>query len=545
MTSPGLHLQKDGALEKVRCLAPSAEACQSGGTGSSLNCRPKEDLVGPTSRAADASEHVDVLVVGAGISGIGAAWHLRHHCPTKSFLVLEAQASFGGTWRTHRYPGVRSDSDLFTFGYGFKPWTGPPIASGDEILKYLGEVIAENGLAPRIRYDHAIESAGWSSEERRWRIAATRTAADGQPESVEITANFLWMCQGYYRHREGYTPEWPGMDEFRGRLVHPQRWPDELELEGKRVVVIGSGATAATLIPAIADRCGHVTMLQRSPTFYNSVRNASVLADMLRQLDIPAEWTHEIVRRKVVFDQTAFTRRCVTEPDAARHDLLEGVRAALGPGFDEVVDKHFTPRYRPWQQRIAHVPDGDLFKSVREGKASVVTDEIETFTQEGIRLRSGRVLDADVVITATGFNLSVLGDIRFQVDGQPLDFADTIAWQGALFTGLPNMAWVFGYFRASWTLRADLVSALVCRLLNHMDAIGAQVVVPVLRPQDEHMSLAPWVDPENFNPGYLARGLSSLPRQGSHAPWLNRQDYSTEKTEFPRVDLADGTLAYR
>jgi cation diffusion facilitator CzcD-associated flavoprotein CzcO len=501
--------------------------------------------VGPTSRVAEASEHFDVLVVGAGISGIGAAWHLEQHCPRKSFVVLEAQASFGGTWLTHRYPGVRSDSDLFTFGYGFKPWVGPPIASGAEILKYLGEVIAENGIAPHIRFHHAIQSADWSSEERRWRIAATRTGAQGQPESVEITANFLWMCQGYYRHSEGYTPEWPGMDQFQGRLVHPQTWPDDLELGGKQVVVIGSGATAATLIPAIADRCAHVTMLQRSPTFFNAVRNANVLADMLRQLDIPAEWTHEIVRRKVVFDQTAFTRRCVAEPDAARQDLLEGVRAALGPGSDDIVDKHFTPRYRPWQQRIAHVPDGDLFKTVREGKASVVTDEIETFRQDGIQLRSGRVLDANVVITATGFNLSVLGDIRFQVDGQPLNFADTIAWQGTMFTGLPNMAWIFGYFRASWTLRADLVSALICRLLNHMDAIGAQAVVPVLRPQDEHMALKPWVDPENFNPGYLARSLASLPRQGSHGPWLNRQDYSTEKTEFPSADLDDGTLAYR
>jgi len=499
----------------------------------------------PLSGTSDTSEHFDVLIVGAGISGIGAAWHLRHHCPTKSFVILEAQAGFGGTWRTHRYPGVRSDSDLFTFGYGFKPWTGPPLASGAEILAYLGEVIAENGIAPHVRYRHAIQSAEWSSRERRWRIAATRTGADGGFETVEITANFLWMCQGYYRHAGGYTPEWRGMDRFQGRVVHPQSWPDDVVLEGKQVVVIGSGATAATLIPAIADRCAHVTMLQRSPAYFGYVRNANALADTLRQLDIPAEWTHEIVRRKVVFDQAAFTRRCVEEPEAARQDLLGGVRTALGPGFEDVIEKHFNPRYRPWQQRIAFVPDGDLFTSVREGNASVVTDEIETFTEHGIQLKSGCVVDADVVITATGFNLSVLGDIRFNVDGQPLNFADTIAWRGTMFTGLPNLAWVFGYFRASWTLRADLVSGLICRLLNHMEALGARRVVPVLRPQDRKMVLKPWVDPENFNPGYLSRGLALLPRQGSHKPWLNSQDYATEKDEMPVADLDDGTLDYR
>ena len=504
-----------------------------------------ENALSPSSKAASTSEHFDVLIVGAGISGIGAAWHLQHHCASKSFVVLESLADFGGTWRTHRYPGIRSDSDLFTFGYGFKPWTGPPIASGAEILKYLGEVISENGISPHIRYRHTIQSADWSSEARCWRIAATRIGADGSPESVEITANFLWMCQGYYRHSEGYTPEWRGMDRFQGRVVHPQSWPDDLDLEGKKVVVIGSGATAATLIPAIASQCEHVTMLQRSPTFFNSVRNANALADVLRQLDIPAEWTHEIVRRKVVFDQAAFTRRCVAEPEAARHDLLEGVRAALGPGFDDVVEKHFNPRYRPWQQRIAYVPDGDLFNSVREGNASVVTDEIESFDAQGIRLKSGDVLEADVVVTATGFNLSVLGDIRFKVDGQPLNFADSIAWRGIMFTGTPNMAWVFGYFRASWTLRADLVSALICRLLNQMDVLGAQVVAPVLRPQDQGMALKPWVDPENFNPGYLARSLALLPRQGSRAPWLHEQDYSIEKIEMPVADLDDGTLAYR
>ena len=490
-------------------------------------------------------EHFDVLIVGAGISGVGAAYHLQQQCPGKTYVVLESQAGYGGTWRTHRYPGIRSDSDLFTFGYRFKPWMGPPIASAAEILAYMGEVIDDNQLTPHIRYQHTILSAAWASEQRCWQITATRPGADGQPETVQLTAGFLWMCQGYYRHTEGYTPEWPGMDRFQGRIVHPQTWPDDLDLSGKKVVVIGSGATAATLIPAIADACEHVTMLQRSPTFFITGRNANELADTLRQLEIPSEWTHEIVRRKVLFDQAAFTRRCRAEPEVVRQELLAGVRAALGPGFEDEVQKHFNPRYRPWQQRIAFVPDADLFKAVRSGKASVVTDEIESFTETGLQLKSGETLDADIIVTATGFNLNVLGDIAISVDGRPLDFGSTVAWRGTMFTGLPNMAWVFGYFRASWTLRADLLSDFVCRLLNHMDERGATVVTPELRPQDQGMALQPWVDPDNFNPGYMARGVARLPKQGSQAPWLHSQDYWTEKDELPAADLDDGSLVYR
>ena len=311
------------------------------------------------------------------------------------------------------------------------------------------------------------------------------------------------------------------------------------------MVVIGSGATAATLIPAIAGSCAHVTMLQRSPTFFITGRNANELADTLRQLDIPAEWTHEIVRRKVLFDQAAFTKRCVAEPDVVRKELLAGVRAALGPAHEAEVEQHFNPSYRPWQQRIAFVPDGDLFKAVREGQASVVTDAIESFEPAGIRLKSGALLEADLIVSATGFNLNVLGDIRFSIDGEPLDFAQTVGWRGAMFSGVPNMAWVFGYFRASWTLRADLLSAFVCRLLQHMDARGASVVTPTLRAMDEGMALKPWVEPENFNPGYIQRGIHLLPRQGSHAPWLHRQDYALDKVDLPQADLEDGSLAYR
>ncbi len=485
------------------------------------------------------TQHFDVVIVGAGISGVGGAYHLTKQCPDKSFVVLESQDDFGGTWLTHRYPGIRSDSDLYTFGYRFKPWTSAPIATAAEIRKYMGEVIAENDLGRHIRYRHRISSASWSSERKCWTVDATRTDTG---EAIRFTANFLWMCQGYYRHSEGYTPQWPGMDRFKGRVVHPQTWPEDLEIAGKRVVVIGSGATAATLVPAIASDCAHVTLLQRSPTFFITGRNANELADMLRELDIPEEWVHEIVRRKILKDQANFTRRSFEEPEKVKQELLSAVRAYLGPDFD--VDKHFTPSYRPWRQRIAFIPDGDLFRGIRDGKASVLTDEIEAFTETGLLLKSGATLDADIIVTATGFNLNVLGDIAFTVDGRPLAFSDTVTYRGAMFTGVPNMAWVFGYFRASWTLRADLIADFVCRLLKHMDTRGAVSVTPTLREADEGMHLSPWVDPENFNPGYLMRGLDLLPKQGDRPPWQHAQDYWTEKDELPVADLDDGALVY-
>ena len=502
--------------------------------------------VSPPAPADSAVEALDVLIVGAGISGLDAAVHLQQQCPGQRWAILEAQDGHGGTWRTHRYPGIRSDSDLFTFGYGFKPWMGKPIATAAEIQQYLAEVIDEHGLTPNIRYRHRIVSAAWSSAARRWQVVAERSGP-GQPtpQRVTLSAKFLWMCQGYYRHAGGYTPDWPGMARFAGRIVHPQTWPEDLDLRGQRVVVIGSGATAATLIPAIAGQCAHVTMLQRSPTFFITGRNANELADTLRQLDIPPEWTHEIVRRKVLFDQARFVERCRSEPEVVRQELLAGVRAALGPEHAAGVDEHFNPRYRPWQQRIAFVPDADLFKAVRAGQASVVTDEIETFTERGLQLKGGQHLDADVVVTATGFHLNVLGDIDFSVDGQPLDFASTVTWRGAMFTGLPNLAWVFGYLRASWTLRADLLADFVCRLLNHMAARGAEVVVPALRPHEQAMPRQPWIAPDNFNPGYISRGLAQLPQQGDHLPWLNTQDYALDKVDLPAADLDDGTLVYR
>ena len=453
---------------------------------------------------------------------------------------MKSQASFGGTWLTHRYPGIRSDSDLYTFGYRFKPWTSAPIATAAEILRYMGEVIDENDLAPHIRYRHEIASASWSSKDKLWTIEATRSDTG---EAVRFTANFLWMCQGYYRHSQGYTPAWDGMESFKGTIVHPQTWPDDLDYKGKNVVVIGSGATAATLIPAIANECAHVTMLQRSPTWFRTGRNAIQIADELRELQIDETWIHEIVRRKILHDQAVFTTRSFVEPEVVKKELLSAVRYYLGPDYD--IATHFTPHYRPWRQRIAFIPDGDLFAGIRDGKASVVTDEIEQFTETGIVCKSGKQLDADIIVTATGFNLNVLGDIAFTIDGEPLEFSDTVTYRGMMFTGVPNMAWVFGYFRASWTLRADLVADFVCRLLNHMKAKGARMVTPTLRPEDADMPLLPWIDPENFNPGYVMRGMHLLPKRGDKPEWQHSQDYWTEKDQFPAVDLDDGCFAYK
>ena len=492
-----------------------------------------------TAPSPQAAEHFDVVIVGAGISGIGGAYHLTTQCPSKSFVVLDALEGFGGTWQMHRYPGVRSDSDLYTFGYRFKPWTGAPIATADEILKYMGEVIDENDLGRHIRYRQKIASATWSSAENLWALEGTRTDTG---ETVRFTANFLWMCQGYYRHSEGYTPQWKGMEDFKGRIVHPQTWPDDLNYKDKKVILIGSGATAATVVPAIAADCEHVTVLQRSPTYFWPARNQNDLADTLRQLEIEESWIHEIVRRKILFDQEAITKLSLEQPELVKQQLLDGVRQFLGPDYD--IATHFTPKYRPWQQRLAFVPDGDLFKGIASGKASMVTDHIERFTEKGILLQSGKELEADIIITATGFKLSVLGDIAFTVDGKAVDFAETVTYRGMMFTGMPNMVWVFGYFRASWTLRADLVADFVCRLLNHMDAKGAKKVEVALRPEDADMPLLPWIDPANFNPGYLMRSMHLLPKRGDKPEWQHSQDYWTEKSELPKIDLDEAAFTY-
>ena len=493
----------------------------------------------PLPATAQKIENFDVVIVGAGISGIGSAYQLTKKLPDTSFVILESQESFGGTWLTHRYPGIRSDSDLHTFGYSFKPWVGPPIATAAEIKSYMGEVIEENDLGRHIRYGHKVLSASWSSTENRWTVDAVRADTG---ESLRFTCNFLWMCQGYYRHDEGYTPVWADMNKFKGRIVHPQTWPDDLEMAGKNIVVIGSGATAATLLPAIAGQCKHITMLQRSPTYFRTGRNAIELAEELRKLQVSEEWIHEIVRRKMLYDQDAFTRASFERPEKVKKDLIDNIRNLLGPDYD--VDTHFTPKYRPWRQRIAFVPDADLFQAVKSGQASVVTDEIDRFTEGGILLKSGKELKADIIITATGFHLSVMGDIAFSVDDKPVDWSQTVTYRGMMFTGVPNLVWVFGYFRASWTLRTDLVADFVCRLLPHMKEKQTKSIQVALRPEDKDMPILSWIDPENFNPGYLMRDMDRLPKRGEKREWQHTQDYWLEKDEFPAIDLDDATFRY-
>lgn len=485
-------------------------------------------------------EHVDVLIVGAGISGLGAAVHLQRECSSKTFALIETKDGFGGTWRQHTYPGARSDSDLHTFGYGFKPWTGPPIATAEEILDYLDEVIDENDLKGHIRYRHTIDSANWSSDDALWHLAVTRLDTG---ESFAMTCNFLWMCSGYYRHSKGYTPDWDGFDDYQGQIVHPQHWPNDLDYKGKRVVVIGSGATAATLIPNMADDCEHITMLQRSPTYFYPRPNVDELAVQLRALEVSDEWIHEIMRRKHLADGQAIHELSAQAPELVIDELLGAAREYLGDDFD--IDTHFRPSYRPWTQRIAVVPDGDLFIGIREGKVSVVTDHIDRFTERGILLKSGDELEADIIITATGFELNVLGDISMSVDDKPLDYADTVTYRGVMFSDVPNMAVVFGYLRTSWTMRADLISGFVVRLLNHMDELDANVCTPTLSDDEQTMERRPFIPEEEFNPGYMIRGRELMAKQGTHLPWTASNDYYIERDQFPSIDLDEPALQYR
>ncbi|MHC1559421.1 flavin-containing monooxygenase [Actinomycetospora sp. C-140] len=483
--------------------------------------------------------HVDVLIVGAGVSGIGAAHHLRERFPDRTFAVLDAQEHHGGTWWTQRFPGVRSDSDLYTYAYRFKPWHGPSIASGDKILRYLDEVVAEDGLGPHLRPRHRVTAASWSSADRTWSVDVTR---DDTGEDLRFTTDFLWMCAGYYRHGDPYRPEWPGTERFAGRIVHSMTWPDDLDLTGRRVVVIGSGSTAATLIPAIAEQAAHVTMLQRSPSYYIAKPTVTELGTTLEALDVPRAWTSEILRRQFVGQTQWLARTALEDPQLVHDYLLENVRPVLPENFD--VEQHLTPRYRPWQQRVCIVPDGDFFTALREKKASIVTDTVETFTEHGIRLRSGEELPADVVVSATGFNLVVFGDVALSVDGEPVDVADRVTWRGLMLSGVPNMAYVFGYLRHSWTLRVDLVADVVCRLLAHLRERGATTVTPTLRAQDADMALLPWSDPANFNPGYITRSLHLLYRQGDRPPWNHMLEHDEEQHVLPDVDLEDGSLRY-
>jgi cation diffusion facilitator CzcD-associated flavoprotein CzcO len=483
-------------------------------------------------------EHFDVLIVGAGISGVGAAHHLKDQCPGKSFVILEAKSTHGGTWQTHTYPGIRSDSDLYTFGYRFKPWMGAPIADAHLILDYMREVIEEDELEQHIRYQHEITAASWSDEDKRWTISVLQKETG---EQIQITCGFFLWSGGYYDHKQGYTPQWPGMENFKGQIVHPQTWPEDIDLRGKRVVVIGSGATAATLIPNIADDCEHVTMLQRSPTWFWTGENRNELADRLRLLGVEEETVHDIVRRDILQTAKDIQYASVEHPELVKEELLKVVREYLG---DELTEKHFHPSYRPWQQRLAYVPDGDLFKAVTDGKASIVTDHIECFTENGIQLQSGEVLEADIIITATGFNLLPIGGIPLTVNGETVDLGETWTYRGFMISGLPNFMMIFGYLRTSWTMRVDLLCDYLCRLLNHMDEKQASAVTPTLRPQDQDMTPHRWISEEEFNPGYLNRRVHLMPKSGDHEPWNFSADYYTEKDQLPDYDLDEDALVY-
>jgi len=482
---------------------------------------------------AEDVEHVDVLIIGAGISGISAACHLRERCPSKSFAILEAREAIGGTWDLFRYPGIRSDSDMFTLGYSFRPWEeGEAIADGPAILDYVRATAAEYGVTDEIRFRHRVVGAEWSSADALWHVEAERTGADGEAETVRLTCSFLSGCTGYYRYDEGYSPEFPGRDRFAGTIIHPQHWPADLDYEGKRIVVIGSGATAMTLVPALAEKAAQVTMLQRSPTYVVSLPARDRIAIALQQR-LPARLAYSLVRAKNVALQWVSYRVSRRFPEFMRRFFRKGAAANLPAGYD--VDTHFNPDYDPWDQRVCLVPDGDLFESIRSGRAEIVTDRIETFTEGGIRLASGRELEADIIVTATGLQMLFFGDIDVVVDGREIDLAKSVAYKGMMLAGIPNFSFAVGYTNASWTLKCDLVSKYVCRLINHMDEHGYAYCNP--RPPGPDVDLVPVVD---LKAGYVLRSLEDMPKQGSRAPWRLKQNYPYDIAMLRWGSIDDG-----
>ncbi len=479
-------------------------------------------------------EHLDVLIVGAGLSGIGAAHHLQEAFPWRSYAILEARDSLGGTWDLFRYPGIRSDSDMHTLGYRFKPWTqAKAIADGPSILEYVRETAEEGGIASQIRFHHLVVRAEWSSEESRWTVEAKRADSG---ETVRLSCDYLWVCSGYYRYDEGFTPEFEGNEDFKGDIVHPQHWPEDLDYAGKRVVVIGSGATAVTLVPAMAEEAAHVTMLQRSPTYIASMPAEDPIASGLRKL-LPQRAVYSIVRWKNVLLQAFIYQLSRRRPQAVKRMIRRGVERSLPADYD--IDKHFKPKYNPWDQRMCLVPNGDLFKAIREGRASVVTETIERFTETGIRLDSGESLEADVIVTATGLNLLFLGGMQMSVDGEPIDVSQRMAYKGMMLNGVPNCAFTVGYTNASWTLKADLTSEYVCRVLAHMDAHGFGKSAPEVPAHG--VEEVPLLD---FTSGYVLRSLDKFPKQGSVEPWKLRQNYVLDIRTIRRGPIDDGAMRF-
>jgi monooxygenase len=480
------------------------------------------------------TEYLDVLIVGAGLSGIGAAWHLQDKCPGKSYAILEGRETSGGTWDLFRYPGIRSDSDMYTLGYSFRPWQdAKAIADGPSILSYIREVASDHGIDARIRYGHRVVAASWSTPEARWTVEIEQGP---EKRKITISCGFLWMCSGYYDYAGGYTPDFPGIERFQGRIVHPQKWTGDIDYKGKKVVVIGSGATAVTLVPAMAPEAAHVTMLQRSPTYVVARPAEDSIANRLRRR-LPITLAYGLTRWKNVLLGMYFYQLCKRRPDRAKALILKGVRYFLGPDYD--IEKHFTPRYNPWDQRLCLVPDADLFRAIRANQVSVVTDEIETFTETGIRLKSGSELEADLVVTATGLALQLLGGMAVQVDGKAINPADTLAYKGMMYSDMPNFAVVSGYTNASWTLKADLVCEYVCRLLNHMQKNGLRQCTPRL--DDPDMERLPWVD---FSSGYIQRAADKFPKQGARRPWRLHQNYAKDLLSLRYGSLRDKAMVF-
>lgn len=482
-------------------------------------------------------EHFEVLIMGAGLSGIDAAHHLQKLCPHRSYVILEQRERIGGTWDLFRYPGIRSDSDMLTMGYSFRPWTSPKMISpGEDIREYITAAARDEGIDRHIRFRHRIQRAAWSSADALWTVDAVRRLPDGSEKPLTLTCNFLFSCAGYYRYSAGYTPEFPGVARFAGPIVHPQSWPANLDYTGKRVVIVGSGATAVTLMPAIAKTAAHVTMLQRSPTYVVSAPEQDKIANWLRSV-LPAAWAYKLGRWKNVAFMMYIYQLAQRRPDFVKAAIIKKVGEQVGPDCD--VATHFTPSYKPWQQRLCLVPDGDLFHSIKSGRASVITDRIETFTEHGIRLASGKELEADIVVTATGLVMQAFGGIELSVDGRRVDPGETLAYKGVMMSGVPNMAAVFGYINASWTLKADLICAYVCRLLNFMDRKGVRQVMPQSR---NAAAAANFV--ENFTPGYIERALASWPKQGSEMPWRVYQNYFRDTISLKWRPIADGALEF-
>jgi cation diffusion facilitator CzcD-associated flavoprotein CzcO len=480
-----------------------------------------------------AVEHFDVLIVGAGLSGIGAAYQLQKKCPSKTFAILEGRDAIGGTWDLFRYPGVRSDSDMFTLGYRFRPWReAKAIADGPSILNYIRDTSRENGIDRRIRYGHQVKLASWSSTDALWTVEAS--LSDGTP--ARFTTNFLFMCSGYYDYAEGYNPDWPGMNRFRGRIVHPQHWPADLDYQGKRIVVIGSGATAVTLVPAMAQAAEHVTMLQRSPTYIVARPSKDVIADALRRI-LPARLAYTLVRWKNVLIGMYFYNLARRKPALTKKGIMRLAQKELGPDYD--VEKHLSPRYNPWDQRLCLVPDADLFASLRSGKASIVTDQIETFTESGLQLKSGEDLPADIIVTATGLKVKLLGGMQVFVDGALVSITRALTYKGMMYSDIPNLASAFGYTNASWTLKSDLTSEYVCRLLNHMRTRGYDYCIP--RRRDPSIVEEPAI---NFTSGYIQRASEVLPKQGSKKPWKLHQNYALDILNLRFATVDDGTMEF-